>query len=85
MAKKPITISISEAREKLTQLEKILKPGEIIEITRRSRQYARIELLGKKDRYQQILDSIDALPEPKKKGRGNMARQYKQYLYGDLK
>lgn len=83
MAKKPTMLSVSEAREKLTKLDQILEPGEILEITRRNKQYARIELLGGKDRYQQVLDSIDALPESKSKRKGNVARRYKKYLYGE--
>lgn len=83
MAKKPTMLSVSEAREKLTKLDQILKPGEVLEITRRNQQYARIELLGGKDRYQQVLDSIDALPESKNKRKRNVARRYKKYLYGE--
>lgn len=83
MAKKPTMLSVSKAREKLTKLDQILEPGEILEITRRNKQYARIELLGGKDRYQQVLDSIDALPESKSKRKRNVARRYKKYLYGE--
>ncbi len=39
-------IKLSEARSKLTQLDKILKPGEALQITKRGKAYARIELLG---------------------------------------
>lgn len=85
MIKKPTMLSVSEARDKLTKLDKILKPGEVLEITRRNQQYARIELLGGKDRYQQVLDLIDALPESKRKVKRNIARRYKKYLYGELR
>lgn len=80
MAKKPHVLSVSEAREKLTTLERILKPGETLEITRRDKKYARVELLGETTRGQQVLESIRALPEPKRATR-NVARNYKKHLY----
>ena len=39
-------IKISEARSKLTQLDKLLKPGETLQINKRGKAYARIELIG---------------------------------------
>jgi hypothetical protein len=41
-----LKLKLSEARIKLTQLDKLLKPGESLEISKRGKPYARIELLG---------------------------------------
>ncbi len=76
-----LKMNLSEARAKLTQLDKLLKPGEAMQLTRRGKAYARIELVGKMDRYETVLKSIDALPEPKKKLR-TVAQNYKSNLYG---
>jgi len=77
-------MKLSDARSKLTQLDKLLKPGEVIQLTKRGRDYARIELAGEMDRYEAILKSIEALPEPKDKQRA-AARNYKSMLYGKKK
>ena len=74
-------MKLSEARAKLTQLDKLIKPGEVIQLTRRGRNYARIELTGEMDRYEVVLKSIESLPEPKDKQRP-VARNYKSMLYG---
>ena len=74
-------IKISEARSKLTQLDKLLRPGEALQINKRGKAYARIELMGEMDRYDKVLDSINDLPEPKGKLRA-VARNYKSILYG---
>ena len=74
-------MNLSEARSKLTQLDKLLKPGEALQINKRGKAYARIELLGEKDRYDTVLDSINGLPEPKEKLRA-VAENYKSILYG---
>ena len=73
-------MKVSEARSKLTQLEKLLKPGETLQITKRGKAYARIELLGAMDRYDTVLNSINGLPEPKEKLRA-VAENYKSILY----
>lgn len=75
------TLKLSEARSKLTQLDKLLKPGESLQITKRGKAYARIELIADKDPYEKTLELIEALPEPKKKLRP-VARNYKSILYG---
>jgi len=74
-------LKLSEARIKLTQLEKLLKPGESLEVSKRGRPYARIELLGDVDRYEQILATIEALPEPSEELQP-VAENYKSILYG---
>ncbi|GBE17316.1 hypothetical protein BMS3Abin15_01157 [bacterium BMS3Abin15] len=74
-------MKLSDARSKLTQLDKLLKPGEVIQLTRRGKNYARIELTGEMDRYEAVLKSIEALPESKEKPRP-VARNYKSILYG---
>jgi antitoxin (DNA-binding transcriptional repressor) of toxin-antitoxin stability system len=75
-------IKISEARSKLTQLDKLLKPGETLQINKRGKAYARIELVGKMDVYDRVLNSIENLPEPKRKLRA-VAQNYKSKLYGN--
>ena len=74
-------IKLSEARSKLTQLERLLNPGEALHVTKRGKPYARIELLGEMDRYEAVLSSVNALPEPKEKLRP-VAENYKSILYG---
>jgi antitoxin (DNA-binding transcriptional repressor) of toxin-antitoxin stability system len=74
-------MKLSDARAKLTQLDKLLKPGEVIQLTKRGKNYARIELDGEMDRYESVLKSIEALPEPKEKLQP-VARNYKSLLYG---
>ena len=75
-------IKISEARSKLTQLDKLLKPGETLQINKRGKAYARIELIGEMDMYDRVLDSIENLPEPNGKLR-SVAQNYKSKLYGN--
>ena len=75
-----LKLNLSEARSKLTQLDKLLKPGESMQVTKRGKVYARIELLGEMDRYEAVLKSIEALPEPKEKLRP-VAQNYKSVLY----
>ncbi len=74
-------MNLSEARSKLTQLDKLLKPGETLQVNRRGKAYARIELIGEMERYDTVLDSINGLPEPKGKLRA-VAQNYKSILYG---
>ena len=74
-------IKISEARSKLTQLDKLLKPGETLQINKRGKAYARIELIGEMDVYDKVLNAIESLPEPKRKLRA-VAQNYKSKLYG---
>lgn len=74
-------MKLSDARSKLTQLDKLLKPGEVIQLTRRGKNYARIELDREIDRYEAVLKSIEALPESNEKPR-QVARNYKSILYG---
>ena len=74
-------IKISEARSKLTQLEKLLKPGETLQISKRGKAFARIELIGEMDGYDRVLNAIEDLPEPKGKLRA-VAQNYKSKLYG---
>jgi len=74
-------INISEARSKLTKLDKLLKPGEALQINKRDKAYARIELIGEIDLYDRVLNAIENLPEPKGKLR-SVAQNYKSKLYG---
>ena len=76
----PDTMKLSEARSKMTQLDKILKPGEVLHITKRGKAYARLELITESDRYDEILKSIEALPEPNGKPQP-VAQSYKSFLY----
>jgi len=73
-------INLSEARSKLTRLDKILKPGEVLHITRRGKAYARLELITEPDRYDEVLKSIETLPEPKGKKQA-ISQAYKSFLY----
>ncbi|MFC1858019.1 hypothetical protein ACFL9U_08315 [Thermodesulfobacteriota bacterium] len=82
MSKLITKIKISEARTKLTQLDKILKPGEALQVNKRGKAYAIIELLGAMDRYDMVLNSIRDLPEPEEKLRP-LAENYKSILYGN--
>ena len=75
-----LKIKLSEARSKLTQLDKLLKPGETLQINKRGKAYARLELIGKMDRYEAVLNAIEGLPEPKEKLRP-VAQNYKSILY----
>ena len=76
-------IKISEARSKLTKLDKLLKPGEVLQINKRGKAYAIIELIGDLDvdGYDRVLDAIENLPEPKDKLKA-VAQNYKSKLYG---
>ena len=74
-------MKVSEARSKLTHLDKLLKPGEALQINKRGKAYARIGLIGEMDRYDKVLGSIDDLPEPKGRLRA-VAQKYKSVLYG---
>jgi hypothetical protein len=75
-----IRLGMSEARSKLTQLHRLLKPGQVVEINKRSKPYARIELIGDIDLYESVLKSIDALPEPGEEPQP-AAEHYKFLLY----
>ena len=77
-------LSMSEARLKLTHLHYILRPGEVLEITKRGKPYARVHLLGDKDLYESVLESLDALPEPEE-GLQMVAENYKSLLYENNK
>jgi hypothetical protein len=81
MEKKIHKLSVSDARHKLTRLEEILRPGEILQITKRGKPYARIKLEGDVDPYEEVLKLIESLPEPDKPLRA-VARNYKGLLYG---
>ncbi len=74
-------MKISEVRSKLTQLDKLLKPGEVMQINKRGKAYARIELIGEIDGYDRVLNAIENLPKPKGKLR-TVAQNYKSKLYG---
>ena len=77
-----IKLSMSEARSKLTRLHNLLEPGQILQISKRGKPYARIELVGDTDRFDSVLKSIDALPEPEEKLQP-VAENYKSFLYGN--
>jgi len=76
-----LKMKVSEARSKLTHLDKLLKPGEALQINKRGKAYARIELIGEMDRYDRVLNSISSLPGPKGRLRA-VAQKYKSILYG---
>ena len=76
-----LKLNLSEARIKLTQLDKLLKPGESLLVNKRGKPYARIELLGNIDKYEQVLESIEALPEAPPELL-SVAENYKSILYG---
>jgi len=75
-------LSMSETRSKLTRLHTLLEPGQILQITKRGKPYARIELAGGADHFDSVLKSIDALPEPEEKLQP-AAENYKSLLYGN--
>lgn len=77
-----IKLSMSEARSKLTLLHNLLEPGQILQITKRGKPYASIELVGDTDHFDSVLKSIDALPEPEEKLQP-AAENYKSLLYGN--
>ena len=77
-----IKLSMSETRSKLTLLHNLLKPGQILQITKRGKPYANIELVGDTDPFDSVLESINALPEPEKKLQSS-AENYKSLLYGN--
>jgi len=81
MERKMLKLSVSDARHKLTKLEEILRPGDFLQITRRGKAYARIKLEGDLDPYEEVLKSIESLPEPVEPLRP-VARNYKKLLYG---
>ena len=76
-----LKLNLSEARTKLTQLDKLLKPGESLLVNKRGKPYARIELLGNIDKYGQVLETIEALPDPPQELL-SVAENYKSLLYG---
>lgn len=77
-----LKINMSEARSRLTQLHKILEPGQVLQITKRGKPYAIVELLGNIDPYESVLKSIDKLPETEKDLKP-VAENYKSFLYGN--
>jgi hypothetical protein len=81
MGKAVLKLNLSEARAKLTQLDKLLKPGETLVVNKRGKPFARIELLGEIDRYGQVLELIESLPEPSQELL-SVAENYKSILYG---
>ena len=81
MQRKILKLSVSEARHNLTRLEQILKPGESLQITRRGKVYASIELQVDSDPFEEVLRSIESLPEPRKPLK-RVAKNYKKILYG---
>jgi|GEM_PF-1023929 len=83
MDREILKLKVSEARDKLTRLDKILKPGEFLQVTRRGKDYARIELEGGIDPYDAVLRSIESLPEPEPdETLRPVARNYKTVVYG---
>ena len=81
MENKILKLSVSDARHKITRLEEVLRPGEFLQITKRGKPYARIKLEGDLDPYEEVLKSIESLPEPDEPLR-TVARNYKKLLYG---
>ncbi len=79
-----LKLNLSEARTKLTQLDKLLKPGESLLVNKRGKPYARIELLGNIDKYGQVLESIEALPDAQQELLP-AAENYKSILYGSAR
>lgn len=52
-----------------------------MEITKRGKAYARLELVSESDRYDEVLKTIEELPEPKGNKR-SVAKSYKSFIYG---
>jgi len=77
---KKIVLSISETREKITQLDKLMKPGDILEVTRNGKPYVIIQLTQDENPYENVLKLIDSLPEGKGELK-NVAENYKNILY----
>jgi len=81
MQKNIVKLSVSDARNKITKLEEVLRPGEFLQITKRGKPYARIELERDLDPYEEVLKSIESLPEAHVPLKA-VARNYKKLLYG---
>lgn len=81
---KNLVLKISEARAKLTQLDKLIKPGESIQITKKGKPYAYIKLIQDEDTYETVLDLIESLPKPEERMK-NIAQNYKKVLYNRRK
>jgi len=77
-----LKLKMSEARSRLTQLHKLLEPGQVLQITKRGKPYAIVELLGDIDPYESVLQSINKLPEPEKDLKP-VSENYKSFLYGN--
>ena len=63
------------------RLDKLLKPGEALQINKRGKAYAIIELVEDADPYEKVLNAIEGLPEPEEELR-TVAKNYKANLYG---
>ena len=77
---KKIVLNISETRNKITQLDKLIEPGDILEVTKKGKPYAMIRLIQDEDPYERVSRLIDSLP----KGHGKpkrIAENYKKLLY----
>ncbi|MGA1842556.1 MAG: hypothetical protein ACMUIU_18230 [bacterium] len=77
---KKIILSISETRNKITQLDKLIGPGDVLEVTKKGKPYAIIRLIQDEDLYEKVSRLINSLP----KGHGkpeSIAENYKKLLY----
>lgn len=80
--REPVLImKLSDAKANISKLDKLLQPGQFIQITRKGKKYARIELSEEVDRYEAVLNAIESLPEPKGKLQP-VARNYKSIFNG---
>ncbi len=79
---KPMPVSL--VREHLTHLEKVMEPGEVLEVCRRGRPYFEIKLAGPKkgeDPYEILDRALKHLP-PARGKKKDIARRADEYLYG---
>ena len=67
MRKPVLQMKLSDVKAKLSKLDQLLQPGQFIQITKKGKKYARIELYEEMDRYEAVLKAIESLPEPKGK------------------
>lgn len=81
---KKIVLNISETRNKITQLDKLIKPGDVLEVTRKGKPYAIIRLIQDEDPYEKVLNLINSLPETDESPKHG-AENYKKLLYNKKK
>lgn len=78
--KKKLVLNISETRNKITQLDKLMEPGDILEVRRKGKPYAIIKLIQEEDPFERVLKLVNSLPEDNGESK-HVAENYKNHLY----